>query len=190
MRLVGGGVILLTLPAWVLVAIALSIPFGLVFRSTRRSWAFWGWIVVAAMTLLFQGSSIPHGGWAIAWYLDRDARPTLEDLDLALSRVQREEVVRRAEGGLLVASTDAYAGPEDFALPDGFTGLTYGGAIWVAHAGCGITVFFRTVAGFSPDPYSGFEYATPGCRPEVDPFGSGAGDARDLGGGWYWIDAS
>lgn len=143
-----------------------------------------------AWAVLFQGSSIPHGAWAIAWYLDGGARPALEDLDLSLSRVQREEVVRRAEDGQLVAWTGAYARPEDFVLPDGFAGLTDGGAIWVARDGCGIKVFFLTITGFSPDPYGGFEYASPGCQPELDPLGSGAGEARDLGGSWYWIDAS
>ena len=151
------------------------------------------WTALVLIVLLFQATTLPHGVWAVAWYLTDDnegARETLEDLDLALSRMQREEVVRRALGGELSPSTARYAGPEDFMLPDGFGGLADGSTIWVQRDECGIRVFFLTMTGFSPDPYSGFEYATPGCHPELDPRGSGRGEARDLRDGWYWINAT
>ncbi|HEY4228321.1 MAG TPA: hypothetical protein VGM49_08270, partial [Candidatus Limnocylindrales bacterium] len=180
----------LTLPNWALLTIVVSIPLGVVVRLARRSRLFWGWVVVVAMAVFFEGSTLPHGGWAMAWYLGRDARPALEDLDLALSRGQREEIVRRAELGQLAPSTAAYASREAFLLPEGFAGLVDGSEVWVRQDECGIRVFFRTITGFSPDPYGGFEFASPGCQPEVDPLGSGAGLARDIGGGWYWIDAS
>lgn len=182
--------ILVTLPLWILAAVLLSIPLGIAIRRTRRTRLFRGWVLVGALILLFEGTSIPHGAWAIAWYFDRDARPLLEDLDLLLSRSQREAIVQAALDGDLTPSSDPYALPGDYALPDGFAGLTDDSPLWVQWDECGIKVFFRTMTGFSPDPYGGFEYSPPVCPPELDPLGSGFGIARDLGGGWYWIDAS
>lgn len=181
---------MLTLPGWALVALVASVGLGLAVHRARRSRWFRGWIVIVGLTCLFEGTSLPHGAWAIGWYFDAPARRALEDLDLALSRIQREEVVRRAGAGLLDSSKAQYAEPEDYVLPEGFAGLTDRESLWVSRDTCGIKVFFRTITGFSPDPYGGFEYASPGCQPELDPLGSGFGIARDLGGGWYWIDAS
>ena len=185
--------LLLTLPLWLLIVLGASVFAGWLYPSTRRRLgraALTLWTLAVATVLLFQGTSLPHGAWAIAWYLRADARQTLEDLDLAFSRAQREEVVRRAMADSLEPFDGQYASPHDFVLPDGFTGLSDDRVVWVDRDGCGIEVFFRTITGFSPDPYGGFEFATPGCDPELDPHGSGQGRARDLGGGWYWIDAS
>ena len=151
------------------------------------------WTALVLVLILFQATTLPHGALALAWYMNHGnpgARETLEDIDFTLGRMQREEVVRRALAGELSPSSSRYAGPEDFLLPDGFGGLASGSSIWVLRDACGIRVFFLTMTGFSPDPYSGFEYATPGCLPELDPLGSGRGAARDLGNGWYWINAS
>ena len=50
--------------------------------------------------------------------------------------------------------------------------------------------FFFTQAFFSPDPYCGYEYAQIPEALVLDPLGSGAGGAEDLGDGWYWVCAS
>jgi hypothetical protein len=47
-----------------------------------------------------------------------------------------------------------------------------------------------TLTGFSPDPYGGFEFVPPGFTPVSDPLGSGQGEAHEMGGPWYWIEAS
>jgi hypothetical protein len=183
-------VVLLTLPSWFLGVLAVSIPAGIAVRSIRRSGRLRAWVVLVLLVLLFQWSTILHGMWAIAWYSAAATRPALEDLDLTLSRIQREEVVRRAVAGELERADDEYHTDSDYQLPDGFRGLSDRPSIWVHRDACGIRVFFRTITGFSPDPYGGFEYASAACEPEVDPYGSGQGHARPLGNGWYWVEAS
>ena len=181
--------ILLTLPFWFIAAAVAIVVVGWVIGPRRWRPRLTLATILVVMVVVFQATTLPHGLWAVAWYTNPGARPLLEDLDLSLSRMQRDEVVRRAQAGELAPSTRRYAGPEDFLLPDGFTGLSDGRTIWVLEAECGVRVFFRTITGFSPDPYGGFEYATPGCDPELDPLGSGQGRARALGYSWYWIDA-
>jgi hypothetical protein len=64
------------------------------------------------------------------------------------------------------------------------------GAWYTISDGGRLMVFFYRAAGFSPDPYCGYEYASFPDLLEVDPHGSGGGVAEHLGDGWYWICAS
>jgi hypothetical protein len=143
-------------------------------------------VLPVAVLLFFQATPIPKGAWSIAFWFNLVPHTTLADLDFALSRIQREEVVRLAGAGALEQLEDE----RDYHLPDGYRGLADREIVevWECEAG-GTMVFFRTITGFSPDPYGGFEYVPPGCTVEADPHGSGAGVAHHLGDSWYWIIA-
>jgi hypothetical protein len=180
---------ILTLPFLVLIALGLAVAVGLALVYRRRRRPRWPVAVVlslAAAIVLFEATPIPRVLWDLDFYLNHAQRPSLVQLDFQLSVAQRSEVVRMAVQGRL-------AGPNkrgDYWLPDGYGGLSVHGDVTVWRDLCGVSVFFMTVTGFSPDPYWGFEYSPDGCPPSVDPLASGGGTATDLGGGWYWIEAS
>jgi hypothetical protein len=78
---------------------------------------------------------------------------------------------------------------DDYALPTGLEHLSEDHRVQ-AIAGPPAMAFFFTQAFFSPDPYCGYEYAQVPEALVLDPLGSGAGGAEDLGDGWYWVCAS
>lgn len=78
---------------------------------------------------------------------------------------------------------------DDYALPAGLEGLAQADVVQ-ATAGPPTMAFFLTQVFFSPDPYCGYEYAQVPEALVLDPLGSGAGGAEELGDGWYWVCAS
>ena len=129
---------------------------------------------------------LPRLGIGALYFAVPPVQMPLVQLDLALSRSAREEVIDWIDSGSLPES-ERYGGYE---MPDGSKGLSVHGTVDVIDDGCGPRVFFMTLTGFSPDPYRGFEFVPAGCQPATDPLGSGGGVAQPLGDGWFWITAS
>lgn len=105
-------------------------------------------------------------------------------VDFVGGLVDRTAVVESLRAGSL-----DHLGLDDHALPAGFEQLSNDG---VVHGTVGppTMAFFFTQAFFSPDPYCGYEYAQIPDALVLDPLGSGAGRAEDLGNGWYWVCAA
>ena len=139
-----------------------------------------------ALVGAYMMSPLPHAAAGALYVAAPPLRPPLIEADLALSRGARERIVRLATTGSLPPGE--YDG--EFRLAAGDTGLSVRGTVEVIEHDCGDRVFFMTLTGYSPDPYSGFEYVPHGCEPEPDPLGSGHGTARPLGNQWFWIEAS
>jgi hypothetical protein len=178
----------LSITGWGLLVIAATGAFALILiRHKRRpTWLFIAVALVCGTVVFVEGTPAPGIAWAMAWYLNPSHRVDLENVSFALTVRQRTDVVSIAgRGGLTEAAL-----PNQYELPDGYTGLSIDGTVWVESDACGAVVFFATITGFSPDPYGGVEYAAPGCTTVDDPLGSGAGHARPLVANWYWIDAS
>jgi hypothetical protein len=184
--------LILTLPFFAQMILAGGVTIGILVFVGRRKRPRWPAVVglsLAGALTLFEVTPIPRVLWDLDFYFNYQAHHSdLVQLDLALSRSQRSEVARLAAEDGLTPRVDRPKGT--YWLPDGYRGLSVGGDVSVWSTACGASVFFMTVTGFSPDPYAGFEYSPGGCPPEVDPQGSGSGVATDLGGGWYWIEAS
>ena len=178
---------LVSLPVPALIALAVGLMAALlavVLRPRGR----WPTLLVASLAigiLLCSATPIPRVLWDVAYYLDAPPRRVLVEVDFRLSVLQRERIVA-------LATSDRLGSPNErggLEMPEADRGLSLDGDVTVWEDGCGTSVFFMTIVGFSPDPYAGFEYSAGGCPPAPDPLGSGHGEATHLGGGWYWIEA-
>jgi hypothetical protein len=155
---------------------------GLVGRRFGRAP---GATVAAALIVAYLLSILPRIAVFMIFIAVPPAQGPLVRVDLALSRPQREAIAGMAIRGELPAATNG-----GLEMPWWADGLSVDGMVDLVEDPCGDYVFFMTLRGFSPDPYGGFELVPPGCEPEVDPLGSGQGQAEALGDGWYWITAS
>jgi len=108
---------------------------------------------------------------------------------LGRSTSRRGTAGRSAVLESLRAGTLEHVEYDDYALPTGLENLSRDRVVQ-AIAGPPSMAFFFTQAFFSPDPYCGCEYAQVPEALVLDPLGSGAGGAEDLGDGWYWVCAS
>lgn len=173
----------------VLIAIA-SIPLGAIVALAvvlrRRRGVLSATLAACALLVAYAISPFPRIAALASIIAVPATRFPLVTADLLLSRTAREEVVALARAGQL--RPGEYEG--EYRLPASAAGLSVWGEVDVFDEPCGMKVFFMTLTWFSPDPYGGFEYVPPGCTPDSDPLGSGAGTAYPLGGPWYWIEAS
>jgi hypothetical protein len=171
-----------------IVGVATLVGMAVVVELVRRRMGLVaGAIVGIVLGAMFVMSPVPRYGAAMVYMLVPQSRLPLARIDLALSRGQREEIVRLVNAGALDESRQCC---NDYELPASARGLTVHGDIAVIDDACGRRVFFMTLTAMSPDPYAGFEFVPDGCKPEKDPYGSGHGIARSLGDGWFWIVAS
>jgi hypothetical protein len=150
----------------------------------RRFGRLVGTVLAAVCLCLYGLSPISRIGLGVIVMAAPPAQIPLVQLDLLLSRPQREFAIGMAERGELAP------GPYDsLELPWWGRGLSVDGVLERVPGPCG-GWFFMTITGFSPDPYGGLEYVPDGCEPEVDPLGSGDGEATEIGHRWFWIVAS
>ena len=168
--------------AAVLVAFLLVWPIVAIARLLGHRLA--GRVIALLLILLYLASPVPRIALAVLFVTVEPSRLPLVGLDLLLSRIQRETIVGMAGRNELAAAEYG-----DLRLPWWATGLSVHGTVHVDRGGCG-RVFFMTITGFSPDPYGGLEFVPPRCEVDPDPLGSGEGTATELGGGWYWIEAT
>lgn len=162
----------------------LLICMAIVGWVRRRAGGVLAGTVAATLLCAWLLSPVPRFYAYVTYLAVPSARIPLAILDLTASRVAREEVVRMAAAGALERSERG-----GFVLPPGASGLSVHGTVERIEDDCGVRVFFLTITGFSPDPYAGFEFVPDRCDPELDPLGSGHGQATPLGDGWFWIEA-